>query len=111
MVKRILGLLALLVALMAAPAGATSNTYIDDGYPPVAYQGDTLGATVSFVSNVNLFCGIKPAPGFILEACQPAKVVIMPNPCGDEFLGQSFARIMCHELGHLKGWPADHPRP
>lgn len=111
-----MGLLALLMVVMATPAMATSNTYVDDGYPPVAYQGDTLGANVTFVTGdkLDLFCGLTPIKGLVLEGCQldaPTKHVVMPNPCGDEYLGQSFARIMCHELGHLHGWPANHPRP
>lgn len=33
--------------------------------------------------------------------------IIMPDPCAHT--DESYARLMCHELGHTKGWPADHP--
>jgi hypothetical protein len=31
--------------------------------------------------------------------------VVMPNPCG---IRESYAQRLCHELGHVNGWPRMH---
>jgi hypothetical protein len=33
----------------------------------------------------------------------------LPNPCTFKGGGQ-YANLMCHELGHVNGWPPKHPR-
>lgn len=36
-------------------------------------------------------------------------LMIVPNPCAHT--EESYARLMCHELGHVNGWPGNHPDP
>lgn len=33
----------------------------------------------------------------------------LPNPCSFR-RGEEYAELMCHELGHVNGWPPKHPR-
>jgi hypothetical protein len=105
-------LMLLLGLLMAAQAGATTGTRIDDGFPPVLYQGDAV-LVVHLVSRpLPNICGPTPS-GYQLNGCTPKvgeQEIWLPNPCSSEFAGQSFARWACHEMGHANGWPADHPR-
>jgi hypothetical protein len=100
-VKIILGLAAILAA------GSTSM--LDDGWPPIQYTADNT-ATVLFATDVNASCGANPKGG-ILEACQSGPRITLPNPCNGKFQHETFARLTCHELGHLNGWPGNHPRP
>lgn len=103
----------MLIVLSAVPAGAKTGTYVDDGYPPKNLQGDLMmNGVVEFLHDVQIGCG-KADPGTILEACsiESAPKLVLPNPCDPKFAGQSFARLTCHELGHLHGWPGNHPRP
>lgn len=102
-----MGLLAL---LSVSPAWASSSLW-DDGYPPQQYQSDG-NTDVSFVSDVETLCNIKVPSGYTLEACElPSGHLVLPNPCGSAYHGQSFARLVCHELGHFHGWAINHPRP
>lgn len=106
--KYLMGLLALLSAALAV-AGTTS--LIDDGYPPLRYQGEAT-MVVQYTDDLEKACGVHLPKGYKLEACElPSKKNILPNPCADEFLGQSFARLACHEKGHALGWLGNHPRP
>ena len=104
-------LLTLAVAL-AATVGTSST--IDSGYPPDRYQVDGSAASATFLSGqepINMLCGAAPAGFHTLACVKPGAHLILPNPCGTAFLGEDYAKIACHELGHLNGWPADHPRP
>lgn len=55
------------------------------------------------------------SPERVGELCRNAKavgcaiggVVIGPNPC--DFPGERFARLHCHEAGHVLGWSPEHP--
>jgi hypothetical protein len=39
-------------------------------------------------------------------ACANPKTIWMPDPC--QFSG-AYAELMCHELGHVRGWHKSHP--
>lgn len=60
---------------------------------------------------VHLGCGGQLPSEYQIFAC--ARVngdrILMPDPCAHT--EESYARLLCHELGHIKGWPADHPNP
>jgi hypothetical protein len=101
----------LILILAALSAGTISP--VDDGYPPVRYQGDATISTTILGGNLYEACGVTPVPGFKLEACSMPweNKLVLPNPCDVSFAGETFARLACHELGHLNGWPGDHPRP
>lgn len=82
--------------------------------PPAEFQGDRI-VLVQFVAaeKVDAACkawGTFPElkPGQYLSGCYTrGKVMILPNPCAwpnDSDMRQ----VLCHELGHANGWPANH---
>ena len=80
--------------------------------PPEQYQvpiNEEVKITFKDPIAVHQLCGGELYKGYQIFAC--AKVggpwIIMPDPC--RYKDESYARLMCHELGHTKGWPADHP--
>jgi hypothetical protein len=76
--------------------------------PPKQHQGDVT-ATVHFVSpeRVTELCG-GAVKGKIVVACATASPpqMAVPNPCS--FPGETYARILCHETGHVAGWTKGH---
>lgn len=42
--------------------------------------------------------------------CAADGIITMPNPCKTATPGW-YERTLCHELGHVNGWPADHSTP
>jgi hypothetical protein len=100
-------------ALFALAAGALAphSTLYSDGTPPARFQSDSA-AIILFVSGdgVEQLCGKSP-PGLRTMACTktpPDKppLMVMPNPCLVEY--DYYAHLLCHELGHVNGWPATH---
>lgn len=82
--------------------------------PPIQYRGDAT-ATVEFIDPeaVPALCSALGAPPLRLPryalACTVGTTIIMPNPCA--WPNRSDYRdMLCHELGHKNGWPADHPK-
>lgn len=82
--------------------------------PPVEYQNylnEPVKITFYDPVTVHTKCGGELHMGYQIFAC--ARVggpwIKMPDPCIHQF--ESYARLLCHELGHTKGWPADHPNP
>jgi hypothetical protein len=91
---------ALFAALAIIP---TSLTY--DGLPPTRYEGNrTLKLTV--VDDLTTVCG-QPPKGFAFLGCARGETAFLPNPC-PRGPTESYARVLCHELAHLNGWPATH---
>lgn len=87
---------------------ATAGSTMDDGWPPPRYRRDTW-AHVLFVApkRITTFCDDVPnPPGWETEACQEGFTVWMPNPC---LFDEEYARILCHEIGHVNGWSNNHP--
>lgn len=55
---------------------------------------------------IDVYCG-KAERGFYTLACSKApNILVMPNPCRyPEYKDpDSYARLLCHEKGHLMGW-------
>lgn len=84
--------------------------------PPVDYTGPTYREIeVSFKSPiaVHIACGgdFREFQGQMHQIFACAGVgknwIIMPDPC--LYPDENYARLMCHELGHTKGWPSNHP--
>jgi len=85
-----------------------------DAMPPQRFRGDGV-ATVFFLSRADIeqICGAgrQPPAGSAVLACSTRKngrkIIVMPNPCvvGDI---DYYARLMCHENGHIAGWGALH---
>jgi hypothetical protein len=42
-------------------------------------------------------------------ACTTESHITLPDPCPFAFTGDHYAQIVCHEMAHVNGWPADHP--
>lgn len=81
-----------------------------DVLPPPRYQYDssTRLQTVNTQDAMNADCG-KPERGTRLGCTRGPRanpVVIVPNPC--DYPEERFAHLLCHELGHVQGWGADH---
>ena len=72
--------------------------------PPARFQGEA-SAYVHFVHDVAATCPIKAPAGYTLKGCHQKlgkqSILILPNPCA--YPGE-FARIACHEIGHVNGW-------
>jgi len=86
---------------------AQNSTYYSDGMPPERFRANRK-VMIQFggQADIERVCGKAPC-NMIMLACQPPNLLMLPNPCkygpSDEF-----AKLVCHELGHLNGWPATH---
>lgn len=118
--KRLLLSLVLIPAILLASLSTSEDrvqTYRASVIPPVEYQGPVT-AEVNFASpdDVNRSCwaglGKEPPKDEILWACAKrggiigAGWILAPNPCLYAER-ERFAKIMCHEQGHLNGWRHD----
>jgi|GEM_PF-2869744 len=66
------------------------------GAAPVVYL--ETGAVVQRCEPLNVACAIKMPDGVV----GPDWTIITPDPCA--YPDQSYARLLCHELAHAKGW-------
>lgn len=93
----------------SAPA---HSTYLNADMPPARFQTGEVKITVEFVSSAeaNRRCAAQPSGlpvcGRIFYGCVQGNTMILPNPC--ETHGEQYAKILCHETGHRRGWPATH---
>lgn len=73
------------------------------GLPPVKYMSPRrMILSVGSISK----CG-NPPEGKVFAGCVRDQLIVhMANPC--DFQKEDFARILCHEMAHLNGWPKDH---
>jgi hypothetical protein len=75
--------------------------------PPVRYQGDnTVVVTFAKPELVQELCGRHGVPELIGCANLLPPSMVVPNPCA--FPEQSYARTLCHELGHANSWSYKH---
>ena len=74
--------------------------------PPARYQSDTI-ATVEFLAAERIIprC-IERGAAMIANACADTKLITITNPCA--YQGESYAKRLCHEMGHINGWNAAH---
>lgn len=93
------------VALLSFAPLAPNSSLINSGFPPVRYQGDAAVAAI-FVSDLRPYCGNAP-PGYQILGCAIGQYIFMPSPCPSAAT-QQYAKILCHEIGHTKGWPRTH---
>lgn len=102
----------ILGALSAASAQPIALGTVNSGMPPERFRGNAASVVVfTDRAGIEAICG-KSEPPNIMLACRRAfpngtPLVVMPNPC---LLGESefFAKIMCHEMGHVNGWTGNH---
>lgn len=96
--------------LLGAALAATSTSLYDDGWPPLQYRGD-LQTQVLFTSDIDAACGKAPAGMVKLACAKGGRLIVLPNPCtSPAYANEDYARRVCHEMGHINGWPGDHPR-
>jgi len=57
-----------------------------------------VGKVAEYCAPLNAACA-KPIPP---EVAGPDWTIITPDPCA--YPDQSYARLLCHELAHAKGW-------
>jgi hypothetical protein len=99
------------LAVLIAAALAVHSTPFSDGRPPSAFQHDAT-VTVEFAGQQKIDDTCHPlfgAPpkGMRTMACDTGKKVLMPNPCTYPE-SDRYAHLLCHELGHVNGWPPTH---
>jgi hypothetical protein len=73
--------------------------------PPDRYMGDTAAVVIFSIQTVKDNCGDAAlgCSGF----SNGVPIIAAPNPC-PLALRDLYAAILCHEIGHLNGWPATH---
>lgn len=108
-------LLMAVVFALPAIAGETST-------PPKEFQKPWRGEVVfDTVDRVNQICGGEPrgrtsVATVSVQGCQGHTkdgriVVVLPLPCeAARREGGGYAALVCHEVAHAVGWPANHPR-
>lgn len=97
----------------AAKLTSPQKTAYSSDWPPMRYRRDN-GALVMFVSPelAVKMCGPPEKPDQTRAGCgvmgdNGVWVLAILNPClfpSDDL----YALLVCHELGHINGWPADH---
>lgn len=77
--------------------------------PPARFQRPTV-AQVEFLAAEQIIprC-IERGAMILANACADQKLITITNPC--EYQHESYAKRLCHEMGHVAGWPADHSNP
>ena len=74
--------------------------------PPKQFQGATV-AQVEFLPSHEIIprC-IERGAMILANACADTELITITNPCA--YQGESYAKRLCHELGHINGWDAGH---
>ena len=108
----------LLVSGLEAPVmhsgilNGTSSADLASIAPPERFQRDGAALIIfASIGAVATLCGGPDGEGHAPIGCAGVKdrtpIIIAPNPC--LAAGQDvYAAIMCHELGHVNGWPPSH---
>ncbi len=103
--------LALVLLATSAIAQTPPPTPFSDSRPPERLQGDAT-TVVQFTHQAGIDASCQslfgaPPPGMKTNACFTGKKIIMPNPCAFPD-SDPYAHMLCHELGHVNGWPPNH---
>ena len=97
-------LLALIGLAVTACATMQSIDYVQT--PPARYQSDTT-ANVEFLAAERIIPRCLERGAMILaNACADRSLITITNPCA--YQGESYAKRLCHEIGHVNGWDAGH---
>lgn len=103
-----------MIALLALATAWGNGTLYFDGWPPPRYTRNAT-AFVHFAGEqaITAKCDADdPSPAdMTTEGCSfgPPNEIYIPNPCTFP-AGDRYARLLCHEIGHLNGWPDNHPK-
>jgi len=97
-------------AAFAAMLAAASTALFTDAQPPERFQSPTVfvlevGTQAAIESRCQPLFGVPPA-GMKTDACAAGGRVVAPNPC--DFDSERYARMLCHEMAHVNGWPPTH---
>lgn len=105
----------ILVSLAALLPGL--NSLPPRPIPSATYQGDNITGVIfnGGPDEVDSFCKTVlnyKEPNVQLVGCEMrmkkgGTIIVVENPC--RYPDDRYARHVCHELGHVNGWPADHP--
>lgn len=102
-----------MIALLALAAAWGWGTESFDGWPPMRFRHGRVAATVYFEQHRNIAanCGGDGPGDLTVVACSDngPNVMFLPNPC-DWPKSDDYAKVVCHELGHERGWAGNHPR-
>jgi hypothetical protein len=96
--------------MLAANAAVLTGSLYNGEWPPARFQADRRHIDVAFLSGPALaaVCGTPKLPGAYYFGCSNGGWIAIENPCQQQ-ASDRYARELCHELGHLNGWPANHP--
>jgi hypothetical protein len=99
------------VVAISLAAALSASALFSDAAPPQRYREATSFTLVIADQNrIERTCQPlfgKPGDGQKTLGCTVGKTVTLPNPC-DFPETDTYARMVCHELGHINGWPATH---
>lgn len=104
----------LVVPAVAAPAPVYAGNASSER-PPERFTRDFAGPlTVRLAPILRCDGGVAPN-GYSFVGCTTLNPVgnnglALQNPCDHKFLGESYAKYACHELGHLNGWSVEHEK-
>lgn len=100
------------IFLLLSTATLTAPGLLNDNWPPARFMGDRNGVTIELLSPqaIYVLCGKPPEP-MDRHGCSNKGEgwIAIRNPCLAP-RWDDYARDLCHELGHMNGWPLDHPR-
>lgn len=97
----------LVVLLGLAIASCATLQSIDPvQLPPARFQSDTT-ASVEFMAAERIMprC-LERGAAVLANACADRELITITNPCA--YQGESYAKRLCHEMGHVNGWDAGH---
>lgn len=96
--------------VLIPPTAPPNSTQWSTGAPPERYQGNTRASEIRFASPDEVDRirnnGV-PTCGYRVRACEIDGRLVMPNPCTFTQI-EPYAHLLCHEVGHLNGWPLTH---
>jgi hypothetical protein len=96
-------------APVAVPPSVTTpnSTYYSDGLPPERFRKNgTILVQFTDQATIDAICGKAPCKMTTL-GCTDRRQMTLPNPCSYPASDQ-YAQLVCHELGHVNGWPRTH---
>jgi hypothetical protein len=94
--------LALTLTMTSSAAAPIKPTYTGDAAVRVEF--------VTGFDEIGAKCGNgKPTAACVTWRDRKPDTMYLPNCCDPAWGDEDFARLCCHELRHVNGWPGDHP--
>lgn len=100
----LLSIVLLVGASVISPATATRGYWFER--PPERYTHDG-NARIMWADQTSVTQLCRMATGETKDTCEIGDLIIAVNPC--DWKSDAYAKKMCHALGHVNGWPGDHP--